>query len=140
MIKNFLNPEGHKNPISGTKLMAILLKGWTCDTWQVTPDMEHLTPDFLLFGATVRIHQEIQFLLYARFFKTLHWKETFCIQLSTSRPYIWPIKHHGIMCNFEKKSFKPAKRNLLGPFCQSIQIISKIEEKKFRFLELFSMH
>ena len=29
MIKNFLNPEGHRNPISGSKVKAILLKGWT---------------------------------------------------------------------------------------------------------------
>ena len=28
MIKNFLNPEGHQNPFSGSKVMAILLKGW----------------------------------------------------------------------------------------------------------------
>ena len=28
MIKNFLNPEGHQNPYSGSKVMAILLKGW----------------------------------------------------------------------------------------------------------------
>ena len=28
MIKNFLNPEGHHNPISGSKVTAILLKGW----------------------------------------------------------------------------------------------------------------
>ena len=28
MIKNFLNPEGYQNPISGSKVMAILLKGW----------------------------------------------------------------------------------------------------------------
>ena len=28
MIKNFLNPEGHQNPISGSKVMAILLEGW----------------------------------------------------------------------------------------------------------------
>ena len=28
VIKNFLNPEGHQNPISGSKDMAILLKGW----------------------------------------------------------------------------------------------------------------
>ena len=28
VIKNFLNPEGHKNPISGSKVPAILLKGW----------------------------------------------------------------------------------------------------------------
>ena len=28
MIKSFLNPEGHKNPISGSKVTAILLKGW----------------------------------------------------------------------------------------------------------------
>ena len=28
MIKNFLNPEGHQNPISGSKVTAILLKGW----------------------------------------------------------------------------------------------------------------
>ena len=27
VIKNFLNPEGHQNPISGSKVMAILLKG-----------------------------------------------------------------------------------------------------------------
>ena len=27
MTKNFLNPEGHKNPISGSKGTAILLKG-----------------------------------------------------------------------------------------------------------------
>ena len=27
-IKNFLNPEGHKNPIIGSKVTAILLKGW----------------------------------------------------------------------------------------------------------------
>ena len=30
MIKNFLNPEGHQNPFSGSKVTAILLKGWTC--------------------------------------------------------------------------------------------------------------
>ena len=28
MIKNFLNPEGHQNRINGSKVMAILLKGW----------------------------------------------------------------------------------------------------------------
>ena len=28
VIKNSLNPEGHQNPISGLKVMAILLKGW----------------------------------------------------------------------------------------------------------------
>ena len=28
VIKNFLNPEGHQNRISGSKVMAILLKGW----------------------------------------------------------------------------------------------------------------
>ena len=28
MIKNFLNAEGHPNPISGSKVMVILLKGW----------------------------------------------------------------------------------------------------------------
>ena len=28
VIKNFLNPKGHQNPISGSKVTAILLKGW----------------------------------------------------------------------------------------------------------------
>ena len=28
VIKNCLNPEGHQNPISGSKVTAILLKGW----------------------------------------------------------------------------------------------------------------
>ena len=28
MIKNFLNPEGHQNPITGSKVKAILLKRW----------------------------------------------------------------------------------------------------------------
>ena len=28
VIKNFLNPEGHQNPISGSKVTNILLKGW----------------------------------------------------------------------------------------------------------------
>ena len=28
MIKNFLNPEGHQNPISGSEVTAILLNGW----------------------------------------------------------------------------------------------------------------
>ena len=28
MIKNFLNPEGHQNTISGSKVTAILLQGW----------------------------------------------------------------------------------------------------------------
>ena len=28
VIKNFLNPEGHQNPISGSKVTAILLNGW----------------------------------------------------------------------------------------------------------------
>ena len=27
VIKSFLNPEGHQNPISGSKVMAVLLKG-----------------------------------------------------------------------------------------------------------------
>ena len=30
VIKNFLNPEGHQNPISGSKVTAILLKGGFC--------------------------------------------------------------------------------------------------------------
>ena len=28
MIKNFLNSKGHQNPISGSKVTVILLKGW----------------------------------------------------------------------------------------------------------------
>ena len=28
VIKNFLNPEGYQNPIRGSKVRAILLKGW----------------------------------------------------------------------------------------------------------------
>ena len=32
MIKNFQNPEGHQNPISGSKVMVILLKGWILPT------------------------------------------------------------------------------------------------------------
>ena len=28
MIQNFLNPEGHKSPIGGSKVTAILLKVW----------------------------------------------------------------------------------------------------------------
>ena len=28
VIKNFLNPEGHQNRISGSKVTVILLKGW----------------------------------------------------------------------------------------------------------------
>ena len=28
MIKNFQNPEGHQNSIRGSKVTAILLKGW----------------------------------------------------------------------------------------------------------------
>ena len=28
MTKNFLNPQGHQNHISGLKVMAILLKKW----------------------------------------------------------------------------------------------------------------
>ena len=28
VIKKILNPEGHQNPISGSKVMVILLKGW----------------------------------------------------------------------------------------------------------------
>ena len=28
VIKTFLNPEGLQNPISGSKVTAILLKGW----------------------------------------------------------------------------------------------------------------
>ena len=28
MIMNFLNPEGHQNPIRGSKVTAILLKVW----------------------------------------------------------------------------------------------------------------
>ena len=28
MIKSFLNPEGYQNPFSGSKVTAILLKGW----------------------------------------------------------------------------------------------------------------
>ena len=30
MIKNCLNPEEHQNPISGSKVTAILLNGWIC--------------------------------------------------------------------------------------------------------------
>ena len=33
MIKNFLNPEGHQNPFSGSKVMAILLKGMDLSNW-----------------------------------------------------------------------------------------------------------
>ena len=28
VINNFLNPKAHQHPISGSKVMAILLKGW----------------------------------------------------------------------------------------------------------------
>ena len=28
VIKNFLNPEGHQNPITGSEITAILLIGW----------------------------------------------------------------------------------------------------------------
>ena len=28
VIKNFLNPKGHQNPISGSKVTVILMKGW----------------------------------------------------------------------------------------------------------------
>jgi hypothetical protein len=28
VIRNFLNPEGHQNPISGSTFTAILLKEW----------------------------------------------------------------------------------------------------------------
>ena len=28
VIKNFLNPKRHQNPVSGSKVTAILLKGW----------------------------------------------------------------------------------------------------------------
>ena len=28
VIKTFLNPEVHQNPISGSKVIAILVKGW----------------------------------------------------------------------------------------------------------------
>ena len=28
VIKTFQNPKGHQNPISGSKVMVILLKGW----------------------------------------------------------------------------------------------------------------
>ena len=28
VMKTFLNPEGHQNRITGTKVTAILLKGW----------------------------------------------------------------------------------------------------------------
>ena len=28
VIENFLNPEGHQNPFNGSKVWAILLKGW----------------------------------------------------------------------------------------------------------------
>ena len=30
VIKNFLNPEGHQNPSSGSKVTIILLKGEFC--------------------------------------------------------------------------------------------------------------
>jgi len=30
VIKKFLNPEGLQNPISGLKVIAILLKEWFC--------------------------------------------------------------------------------------------------------------
>jgi hypothetical protein len=29
LIKKFLNPEGHQNPISGSRVTTILLKGWS---------------------------------------------------------------------------------------------------------------
>ena len=28
MVKNFLNPEVNQNPISGSKVTSLLLKGW----------------------------------------------------------------------------------------------------------------
>ena len=32
VIKTFLNPEGHQNRISGSKVTAMLLKGWILPT------------------------------------------------------------------------------------------------------------
>ena len=37
VIKNFLNPEGHKNLISGSKVTAILLKGWIRPIGEASP-------------------------------------------------------------------------------------------------------
>ena len=36
MIKNFLNPERHHNPFSGSKVTAILLKGWILPIGEAT--------------------------------------------------------------------------------------------------------
>ena len=33
VIKNFINPKGHQNHISVSKVMAILLKGWNFAYW-----------------------------------------------------------------------------------------------------------
>ena len=37
MIKNFLNPEGHQNPLSGSKVTVILLKGWILSIGGASP-------------------------------------------------------------------------------------------------------
>ena len=41
VIKNFLNPEGHQNPISGLKGTAILLKGWIFPIAGASPGEGH---------------------------------------------------------------------------------------------------
>ena len=58
MIKSFLNLKGHQNPIGGSKVTAILLKGWI---WPIGEALQ------ICIGPTIRIDRESWFLPYARF-------------------------------------------------------------------------
>ena len=44
MIKNFLNPQGHQNPISGSKVTTLLLKGWILPIGEVLLGSLRLQP------------------------------------------------------------------------------------------------
>ena len=78
MIKNFLNPEAHQNPISGSNDTAILLK------WQILPIGGASAVEGLRSTGLPRLvlipHKEI--LLYFSI-QVNFWEETCCVSLPT---------------------------------------------------------
>ena len=86
VIKNFLNPEGHQNWISDSKVRAILLKGWILPTGGASA-VEGLRST----GLPCLVLRELKILnrvniLFHQIIPLAHW-----IPLNTNTFYFWKL-------------------------------------------------
>ena len=62
VIKNFLNPKGHQNPISGSKVKAILLKGLILPIGGVAS--ERVCTQSESFSDTLQVSQDLDIIFF----------------------------------------------------------------------------